>query len=853
MLKSTVPFQRDDDFISRDTLGAVRRMCTRPTARAALVGLGGVGKSQIAIEYAYQVLNESPDTWVFWVHAETQERINEGYLEIAKKTKMDGWNDPKANVMQLVSTWLRNEANGRWVMVIDSADDASVFLHDTPASRAVSITASTTMEPLFSSFLPQPSTGSVLITSRSHEVAYKLTGAETNIVEVGPMNDQEAFALLQKKFTFAVQRDEADALISALDHMPLALTQAAAFINRTPRMSISRYLKEIDHNRARLLDKALIDIRRDVQASNSIMTTWQISFDYIRERSSTAARLLSLMCLFDRQGIPKSILQGKYAEHEHGSLDFEHDMYMLTSFCLVKASADESSFEMHGLVQFSMKKWLELNNELEYWKEIYVALIDKSFPVGRPENWSICQTLFPHTQAALDNHPFDADALEAWASISLKAAGYMGEMGEYSKAYKHALDSLDVREILLWPEDPDIFDSLNSVGVALSRLGRYEEAKTMYQRAVEAKERVLGADHLDTLTSMLNLASLYNDQGHWTGAEKLLQQVLEVVRKTESEAGRCLTLSTLTTLATTHSKLGRSVKAAELGLQVLKARETELGTDHPTTLTVKCNLASTYSHQGRFNEAEELYLQVLKVRGLNLHAETEILVTKAHLASIYKAQGRWTEAENLQLEVMSTSKTKLGPVHPDTFYAMGNLAGIYWTQGRFSEAEALQLQLLDLRKATLGEEHPSTLDTKCSLAATYWSLERYEESEALTLEVLKIRTAKLGDEHPLTVDNKANLASTYRDQGRFKDAQQLEEVVLKLRKETLGEAHPSTLGSMGNLAVTYHRQGWVEKAFKLMENCYEGHVRVLGEGHPITVRYREGLEKWRREDGQGTR
>ena len=796
------------------------------------------------------MLNESPDTWVFWIHAETQARLREGYYEIAKTTKMNGWNDPKVDTMQLVNTWLCSEASGKWLMVVDSADDASVFFHDFSASRAACRSDTTTIEPSLSSFLPQASTGSILVTSRSREVACMLTGAKTSIVEVSPMNDQDAFALLQKKFTSAVRRDEAYALINALDHMPLALTQAAAFINRTPRMTISRYLKEIAHNRADMLEADMVDIRRDAQASNSIMATWQMSFDYILERSSTAARLLSLMSLFDRQGIPKSLLEGRYAKHEHGSSDFEHDMYMLTSFCLVKASADENSFEMHGLVQFSTKKWLELNNELEYWKEVYMALMDESFPDGRPENWSVCQTLFPHAQAALDNHPFDADALEAWASISWRAAWYMGEMGNYSKAYKLALDSLDVREILLWPEDPDILDSLNSVGVALSRLGRYKEAEAMYQRAVEANERILGAEHLDTLTSMLNLADVYDSQGHWTDAEKLLQQIMGVVSKIQSENGRSLTLSTLTTLATTLSHLGRYGEAADLELQVLKAREIELGANHPTALTVKGNLAYTYSHQGRFKEAEELNLQILQARESNSHAETEILVTKARLASVYIEQGRWSLAETLQLEVLTTTKAKLGPDHPDTFYAMGNLAGTYWTQGRFSEAEALQLQLLDLRKVALGEEHPSTLDTKSSLAATYWSLERYADSEALTLEVLEIRKAKFGEQHPLTLDSKAHLASTYRDQGRFKDAQQLEELVLKVRKEVLGDEHPRTLICTGNLAVTYRRQGFMERAFKLMEQCYQGHVRVFGKEHPHTVKYREGLEKWRREDGQ---
>jgi tetratricopeptide (TPR) repeat protein len=783
------------------------------------------------------------------VHSGTQARFKEGYRKIAEITNIANWNDPKADVVQLVTSWLCEESNGRWLMIIDNADDASVFFHNT-ASRAAYKSDTTIVEPPVSTFLPYTSHGSILITSRSREVACRLTRTEKSIVEVGPMDRQEAFALLQKKFTSPVYREEADALIDALGHMPLALTQAAAFINRTPRMSISQYLKDIEHSQAHLLKKNMVDIRRDAQASNSIMTTWQISFEHIRERSPAAARLLSLMCLFDQQAIPKKLLQGRYGGHENERSHFENDIYILTSFSFVKASADKSSFEMHSLVQYATKRWLEHSCELESWKGVYMALIDDKYPIGRPENWPVCQALYPHAQVALDDHPFSADALENWASISWKAAWYMGEMGDYEKAYKLALDSFDIRTILLGPDDPDTLDSLNTVGVALSRLRRYDEAKIMYQRAVEGKKRTLGAEHLDTLTSMLNLAIVYDSQGHWIDAERLLKQILEVASKKDWEAGRSLTLSTLTTLATTYRNLGRYTEAADSELQILEAREAQLGPDYPTTLTVKGNLAYTYRHLGRLKEAEELNLQVLSAHEQNHHAEIEILATKAHLASIYKEQGRWLEAETLQREVLDTTTTKLGPNHPDTLYAMGNLAGTYWTQGRFSEAEALQLQLLDLRRSILGDQHPSTLDTKASLAVTYWSQNRFSEAETLKLEVLHIRKEKLGDEHPLTLDSKTSLASTYREQGRLGDAEVLDTEVLNVRMEKLGAEHPSTLGSMGNLAVTLRRLGGVERAYELMGKCYEGHVRVLGVEHPLTAKYREGLEKWRRADEQ---
>ncbi|OCK73508.1 hypothetical protein K432DRAFT_233234, partial [Lepidopterella palustris CBS 459.81] len=559
---STVPFRRDDDFVSRDSLTKIRQISARPAARAALVGLGGVGKSQVAIEYAYQVRDESPDTWVFWVHAGTHARFEEGYRRIAEATRMEGWDNPKANVLRLVRSWLCDESNGRWVMIVDNADDSDVFFPPLSRQRAVAAgnlghaagNLGQAAEPL-SDFLPQSPNGSILITSRNQDVAYRLTGSYASVIEVKLMDDDDALALLKKKLGAGADEKDAVELVHLLDCMPLAITQAAAFVKqRAPRMTVSQYVEELcrsDHDRVRLLKKDVGDSRRDGGASNSIIATWQISFEHIRTNMPTAARLLSLMSLFDRQGIPESLLHDQYQLDEDEDADFEDDIHTLTSYSLIKISTDGLEFEMHRLVQFSTKTWLALNNELELWQATYAALMDESYPVGRPENWPVCQALFPHAQAIVNNQPKDAKALEAWASVLFKAAWYATEMGQYNEAHKIGSAAFQVRETILGAEHLDTLNSLNSLGLVLNLQGRYSEAEAMHQRALEAKERVLGADHPHTLSSMAHLASTYRNQGRWKDAE-------------------------------------------ELDVQVMETRKTKLGADHPSTLSSMANLASTY-------------------------------------------------------------------------------------------------------------------------------------------------------------------------------------------------------------------------------------------------------------------
>jgi hypothetical protein len=199
-------------------------------------------------------------------------------------------------------------------MIVDNADDARVFTADTSEALL--------------EFLPQSPNGAILVTSRSRDAAYGITGDNRDIIIVNPMDYEHAMGLLRKKLQGDFNEEDAKTLIKVLDYMPLAISQATAFINqRAPHTSISKYLQDLqksDADRARLLNKNILDNRRDGKASNSIIATWKISFESIRHERPSAAALLSLMSLFDRQGIPKSLLYHHYEENEDE--DFEEDI-----------------------------------------------------------------------------------------------------------------------------------------------------------------------------------------------------------------------------------------------------------------------------------------------------------------------------------------------------------------------------------------------------------------------------------------------------------------------------------------------------------------------------------------------
>jgi tetratricopeptide (TPR) repeat protein len=634
-------------------------------------------KSQLAVEYSYRLREKSPATWVFWVHASNRARFEEGYRKIAERGKLPGWDQPDVEILKLVHSWLCDEANGRWVMIIDNADDLGVFSR--PSQRRNKDEVSSNAAASLLEFLPQSPNGSILITSRSRDVAFRLTGSYADIIRVQPMDQAHALALLRNKLEGSFEQDDAAALVKALDYMPLAITQAAAYISqRAPRATVSRYLQDLhkgDRDRAKLLEMDIEDSRRDGTASNSIIATWQISFEHILRARPSATRLLSLMSLFDRQGIPESLLSGRYQEDNDASPDFEDDLNTLISFSLVATDVDGHQFEMHRLVQFSTRKWLELQGELEGWREKYVRLMDDSYPVGRYENWKVCQALFPHAQAAVACQPTNSGWLEAWAAVLFKAAWYAGEMGNYRAANEMDLGALEAREAILGAEHLDTLTSVNNLGLVLSRQGKYEEAEAMHRRALETREKVLGRDHPDTLTSVSNLGSVLLSQGKYEEAEAMHRRALET-------------------------------------------REKVLGRDHPHTLTSVSNLGSVLSRQGKYEEAEAMHRRALETREKVLGRDHPLtLINIGNLALTLDSQGIYEESERLGAEAFSMKKAVLGVDHPETLLSMHNLASTWRSRCRYNEAIDLMANCANLQQAKLGGDHPNTLQSLSALAA----------------------------------------------------------------------------------------------------------------------------------------
>ncbi|KAK3359535.1 hypothetical protein B0T25DRAFT_101496 [Lasiosphaeria hispida] len=830
----------------------------------ALHGLGGAGKSQLALAFAEK--HKDRYNPILWIDATDEEAVRSSFRRCAAELRLPEERAEKQEsvltdgVVQAVLRWLRDrtEADDEWLVIVDNADDFSWGIQK---------------------IMPKGNRGSVIVTSRDSKSVWLVPGA-CEAVHVDVMSPVEGVALLLQHMQFGAEsasegiRHHCGKIAQRLGYLALAIDLAGAYIGNdfAPGQALSRYLADYDRHRDELLQ--MDGFQGLLPTQKTVWTVWDTTLEKIRREHSQAELLLTFLAQFKGSIFQDELfrlaclgmatvdaeLDGEADEVMPASLrqflllnkgEFDSFRYRQSRDVLVRYSLlQRVEGQWPGVTMHSLVQWRAMLNEPDRpWRWWYLVFILAACcqTTGAREPPEFRRHLMVHIPDISENNAEDGDwrRREDFVGSSLGCVYY--DEGRWDDAEKLFVQVMETRKTKLGADHPDTLTSMANLASTYRNQGRWEEAEKLFVQVMETSKTKLGADHPDTLTSMANLASTYRNQGRWEEAEKLEVQVMET-RKTKLGADHPSTLTSMANLASTYRNQGWWEEAEKLFVQVMETSKTKLGADHPDTLTSMANLASTYRNQGRWEEAEKLEVQVMETSKTKLGADhPDTLTSMANLASTFWNQGRWEEAEKLEVQVMETSKTKLGADHPSTLTSMANLASTYRNQGRWEEAEKLEVQVMETSKTKLGADHPDTLTSMANLASTYRNQGRWEEAEKLEVQVMETSKTKLGADHPSTLTSMANLASTFWNQGRWEEAEKLDVQVMETRKTKLGADHPSTLTSMANLAFTWKSQGRYQEALALMEDCAQARQRVIGAKHPGTLSSLAALEQWRSE------
>lgn len=700
--------------------------------------------------------------------------IKTSYRNIAKVLRLPGHDEQGTDIFTLVAQWLRSENNGPWVMVIDSADDPATLTESVTISPQTSADETLTNLPQIREFFTISRNGSMLITSTNTEAAQMLTGNCAYHIEVGEMTEDEAISLLKSKLHSKVVYAEDDAvkLVRAAECMPLTISQIAAHISMDyPRMTLQNAIEKLknpEYDTSRLLEGSVHESNRDIRRTNSVVKSWHMSFQYVREKRPTAAMLLSLMCLFDRQGIPETLLTGQYGEEATAALvtaplraswwrrfrrrrlrrtkrtidkttlkptgcelNFEDDWRVLHNLMLIKTNLDGHHFNMHRLVQHTTKRWLELKGELQFWTTRFVAIMQRHFPrpTLNPYNHEACCNLILHARHAANYRPTAQVNLFQWATLVRSLYETASVAGSHSVAELLGTLALATFEDAAGELNKEVLEVAHQLSWTNRVLKRLKIAEALARKAYEGRCRLLGPDHKDTIDSAHALAALLNLQEKRDEGEALHMLILDRENRVRGP-GHVETIFKTRQISWSYTLDGRYNAAEVLQRRICEVEEKELGYGSEVVREDRLKLAKLFTLQGKYREAEEMYQENLKHQeekaGLSgygtieaIHRLGEALIPQGKLAEI-AVQYRRVKDIYGDLDCQGVKEQGLS--------CMESFIQVLSQQGELEEAEVLARWLIDERERFHGRNLDETMFAYRALAKVFTLQERFESA-----------------------------------------------------------------------------------------------------------------------------
>lgn len=776
----SVPLLHNPYFTGRDEiletlhLQLGRIQAAALTRSTALCGLGGVGKTQIALEYAYR--HALDYNAVFWIGAETVESIIASLLRVAEVLHLPERGDQdQQRVLAAVHHWLNTHQD--WLMIWDNVEVLD----------------------LLARFVPTVRQGAILITTRSQAL-----GTLAYAIDLEPIGQEEGVLLLLRRAKIlapAATPDKVQHLAAAnpaltaaahqvvteLGRLPLAIDQAGAYIEETG-CGLAQYVQRYTQQRQALLE------RRGLASDHpeSIVATLRLACQRVAEQQPEALELLRCCAFLSAEAIPEELL---LAGTDHlgpvlgpmvaNAAQLDRALATLRRYSLVQRHPDTRLLSLHQLVQVIVQEELSGQGQ-ELWQQRLVHLLNVVFPAHtertEPALWEPSERLLPHVMtctAAIPLHLQDQDV----ADVLLNAGRYLFQRSQYDLAASLYQRALQIQEQVSGPGHPKVAGVLESLARLYRYMGNYELAESLLHSAVSMLEQAFGPEHLAVASPLSLLAAVYTDQGKYHLVEPL------------------------------HTR-------------ALSLQEQTLGPDHLDVARSLNRLGGLYAYQGKYDLAETVFQRALAIRERAFGPE-HLLVAYLlnNLGQLYCEQGKYDLAERFCQRVVRLVEQLVGPDHYDTATVLTNLAELYGAWGKYALAEPLYRRSLVLFERLCGPEHRMVADALIGLAIVCREQRRLEEAETLFQRALDIREKVFGGEHPKTAEILHELAVFRRIEGKVSEACALAERALAIRAKSLGDVHPKTLATRA--LHTELVQAAAEKAAQVVS----GQPRSVSMGH----------------------
>jgi tetratricopeptide (TPR) repeat protein len=733
-------------------------------AITAISGMGGIGKTELALQYAISQLPQGQyPAGICWLRARDREIATDivNFAQVHLGLKLPEQLEIDAQVAFCWQRWPEGEA---LVVLDDATDYQAIELYLPPA------------DPRFK----------LLITTRLD------LGSTVQKVAIEELDEDSAIALLESLVggeRIRSQLADAQTLCKWVGYLPLALELLGRFLARKPDWSIDQLLKALDEKR--LAAKALVETENGMTGQLGVAAALELSWQELKEAEQELACVLGMFAIAP---IPWSLVESCQPDVDPDDQEDTRDDGLMARSLLKRVG--DGRYQLHQIVQEYFR--IKLEQRVDRGKSIKVTYCQVMIEIAKSirESLSIelsqdISTKISHLEEVTNkwieilsdddlNWPFmgiirfyksqlNYSLAESWCNNCFTTVGsrlgddhyeityVMEEMisiyrsqERYQEAEMACLKSLDIRIKCYGGNNSEVATSLNSIAGVYHDKGEYEEAEFYSMRAMNLKIQFLGEEHPETLSVMNNLAKLFIDQGKYLEAESLLNQVINLQTSVHGEENSEVVTS-MSNLAALYRNQGKYTDAENLHKKVLVSKKKMFGDIHLKVANTLNNLAVLYSDQGRDKDAQLLHEESLKIsENLLGRKHRETCTTIANLAKCYNDVGDLEKAESYFLEALEGKIESLGDEHPDVATLLNNLAKLYLDQEKYDESELFYLRSLRLRIKLLGENHPNVAMTQWSLGVLYHHQKKYIEAETLYRQALEVAQSKLGSDHPNT-------------------------------------------------------------------------------------------------------
>lgn len=807
---------RNVNFIGRtELLAALLAKLTRSTTTAtptavlssALHGMGGIGKSQIAVEYVYRNAHKYDLVW--WIPSENLSEIQASLVKLARRLELPVEQSVDTAVPAVLDALSEGKPHRRWLLVFDNADRPGDVRE----------------------FWPRHGEGHILVTSRNPQWS-----DVTEPLEVDVFKREESRQLLQRR-NADLPDEDANRLATVLGDLPLAVEQAAAWRAETG-MATAEYLQLLEDKRTELLES-----RPPTGYDVTVEAAWNVSLDRLKQDNPGALELLEVCAFFSPEPISRSIFSGVRNVPVTATLeqiladpiDLGRAIREIVRYSLARIDHRSDTLQLHRLVQLVLRNKLQPDDQerVRHTAHLLLANQDPRKP-DAVESWPAYAEMLPHIRA------MDArNCTDHWVRrMAINAVNYLFAFGDPSGALEMARDfaSFWGEQKDLGPKHPDTLIVSRWQGRLQRALGQFSEGRRVAERTLELMRETLGETHEETLLTMHGVASDLRAAGDFYKARDMNEFAYNsaVDRFGEDDPD---TLAAANNYALSLRLAGKFFAARDLDEQTWQRKKTVLGPDHRHTLLTLDNWSVDLRETGDYLTARaEQEHTVSRMRALLGDRHPMTLFAIKNLAIAYRKAGLHQNQRALRLaeEARQGLVTKYGESHPDAMSAIMDVSIEHRQDGNLDEAIRIGRHVKNLYEKTWRMKHPFSIAAATNLAVTLRLQRSISQARELNQQAFADMREALGEDHPFTLACSTNYASDLAASEEYEAAYALDQETYSRSTRVLGEKHPSSLALLVNQALDLRGLGRINEADSMQLGAVQKLRRTLGATHPAT-------------------